>query len=129
MAGAWLLASSLASPPLGPSEAAFYQHPLLWLAPQPAAFGAANLTRWRRSAPARPAAAAPRFVLGLSRPAAPAPLGAAAPLPLTPWSNASPGWGEFFTWMIVAAMLEIGHGMKNMVGYFLAVYVVMRVMS
>ena len=31
--------------------------------------------------------------------------------------------------MIVAAMLEIGHGMKNMLGYFLAMYVVMKIMD
>lgn len=131
MAGAWLLGAWLASPQFsieGPDEGAAYQHPLGWLAPQPAALAAANFTSvpWRRSAWAQPAAV-PRFVLGLSRPAAPAPLGAARPL--SPWNNASPGWGEFFKWMIVAAMLEIGHGMKNMLGYFLAMYVVMKVLD
>ena len=135
MAGACLLGAALASPQLsseGPDEGAVYQHPLYWLSPQPvgfAALAAANFTStpWRRSTWARPAAVAPRFLLGLSRPSAPAPLGASRPL--SPWNNASPGWGEFFKWMIVAAMLEIGHGMKNMLGYFLAMYVVMKIMD
>ena len=35
--------------------------------------------------------------------------------------NQLAGFGEFFKWMVVAAMLEIGHGMKNMLAYFLVV--------
>ena len=109
----------------GPDEDALVQHPFSWVARAAAAQSGmveVVVNRTRSSPPrmlpwslfgtaGRPAA--PRYPGGV-RPAAPRP-------PLSPWYAASPGFGEFFKWMVVAAMLEIGHGMKNMLAYFLVV--------
>ena len=109
----------------GPDEDALVQHPFSWVARAAAAqSGMVEVVVNRtRSSPPR---MLPWSLFGIAgRPAAPLYPGGVRPAaprpPLSPWYAVSPGFGEFFKWMVVAAMLEIGHGMKNMLAYFLVV--------